>query len=159
MKIFMIFGKSIKRFFSLKFFSAIYEWRHWKALLDTAVALSTVFTLIIVFWTLKEMQIQRDRAYAPFIIVENTQVHVAWSGYPSDGTPVKKNPFINEDDIENSLFISLNIRNIGVEVAKNICISINIENLIYNMVDGLDKKTGYDTRRYKLLEDGDIFLF
>lgn len=85
MQAFKAIKKGIKYFIDVPSIKAIvgginqfFKWKHWKPALDTAVAVSTVATLLVVFWTLKEMQIQRDRAYSPFIIIEDMQVHIDW---------------------------------------------------------------------------------
>lgn len=53
--------KGIKCFIALPPLGAIIggvgkfiKWKHWKTALDTAVALSTVVTLLVVFWTMKK---------------------------------------------------------------------------------------------------------
>lgn len=144
-----------------KIIAKIIKWGHWKTLVDTCVALSTIVTLLVVFWTLQEMQIQRDRAYAPFIVIEDTQAHIAWKGISSDNsadTPVRENPLVKDGDAVNSIVISVNVRNIGVGVAKNIRITINSENLLYDMVETLNQKTRYDPPGYELFEDGGLYF-
>lgn len=67
----MLVVKTIK-----KGIKCILEWKHWKTALETTVAISTIASLLVVFWTLQEMQIQRDRAYSPCIVIEDKQVPI-----------------------------------------------------------------------------------
>lgn len=141
----------------------IFKWKHWKIALDTAVTITTVTTLLVVFLTLKEMQTQRDRAYSPFIIIEDTQVHIDWNGIASDdgvSMSVGENPLVKDGDIVNPMVVSVNAQNIGVGVAKQIHVTINTEKLLYDMIDALNKNTQYNPLRYKLNEDGGVlYLF
>ena len=159
-----IIKKGIKYFIDLPSIRAIikginklFKWKYWKSALDTAVSVSTIATLLVVFWTLKEMQIQRERAYNPYIVVVDTQVHIDWDGIVSDdsvSTPAGKNPLIKDGDIVNPTVIIVNARNIGVGVAKRIHVTIDTEKLLYDMVDALNQNAQYNPSRYKLSEDG-----
>ncbi len=135
------------------------KWRYWKCALDTAVALSTIASMLLVFWTLKEMQIQRDRAYSPLIVIGDTRVHIDWNGITSDdgvSEHVDENPLVEDGDTVNPMMVSANARNIGVGVAKKIHITINIEKLLYEMVEDLNNNIQHESLRYKLLKDGEI---
>ena len=155
--------KSIKKGFGflLRGTKHLFKWKHWKNTLDTVVALSTVATLIVVLLTLNEMQIQRDKAYIPFIIVEDTQVHIEWDGTESDdgAVPAGENPLVEDGDKVNPMTVPINARNIGVGVAKQIHITVNMEELLYEMVDALNQNAHYVQPHYKLNEDGGTLYF
>ncbi len=135
--------------------------RKWKIILNVLVSLSTIFSLILVFVTLREMQIQRDRAYTPLIVIEDTQVNIEWNGCGSDdgSMPVGKNPLVKDANDVNPTMITVKASNIGVGVAKKIRVTINTEKLLYNMFDTLNKETQYNPIRYELNKDGDQFCY
>jgi len=108
------------------------------------------------------MQIQRDRAYSPLLVVEDTEVNIEWDGTNLEdcvSTTAKKNPFIKDDDIVNPIIVSVNARNIGVGVAKNIHVAINAESILYDMVDLLNHVTQYNPPCYELFSDGGVLYF
>jgi hypothetical protein len=139
------------------------RWKCWKTVLDTLVSLSTIVSLFIVYGTLREMQIQRDRAYSPLIIIEDTKVHINWDGIASDdgvSASVGINPLVKDGDVVNPVMVSVNARNIGVGAAKKIHVTINSEKLIYDMIETLNKNLKYESKKYELNKDGDIlYLF
>jgi len=73
----------------------------------------TLLSLLFVFLTLKEMQIQRDRAYMPQIVADcKDNIELKWTNQ-SDFV------YLNSDD-QDFVQTYLDIYNIGVGIAKNI---------------------------------------
>lgn len=139
---------------------SFFKWKHWKAVLETSVAISTVATLFVVYWTLKEMQIQRDRTYSPFIIIEDTQVHIDWNEIEAgDHALVDKNPLVKEGETVNPVLVSVNVQNIGVGVATQIHTIIDAKKLLYDMVDALNQNIEHDSVQYKIHEDEGVLYF
>jgi hypothetical protein len=42
---------------------SFFHWKHWKATLELFVAVSAIISMLLVYFTLREMQIERDNAY------------------------------------------------------------------------------------------------
>ncbi|SFC05333.1 hypothetical protein SAMN04487891_105116 [Flagellimonas taeanensis] len=95
-----------------------------KGIIEVIVAIATVFSLVVIWLTLKEMKIQRKKSYEPCIIPLNFEVHYLCN-YPKTLLPIKK--YLNVDNIKiNSSLESpfLTLKNIGQGVAKDISIKI-----------------------------------
>ncbi|WP_300661906.1 hypothetical protein, partial [Fluviicola sp.] len=61
---------------------------HFKVIIDTIVALVTVFSLIVIWLTLREMRIQRHKAFEPHLIPLNFEI-IFWTRYPEILLPIK----------------------------------------------------------------------
>lgn len=92
----------------------------------------TVISLVLVFFTLLEMQIQRNRAYMPQIAAESQgEIIMDWKS-KSDFL------YLNDKESESQVYddITLDIYNIGAGAAKNIQFEwddSNIKNIIKNI--------------------------
>ena len=135
---------------------------NWRTVLDILVSLSTIVSLLVVYGTLREMQIQRDKAYSPLIVIEDTQVHIDWNGNAKDdlvSEPASINPLVKDGDVVNPIMVKVNALNIGIGVANKIQVTINLEELFYDMVEELNKNSHSDSLRYELNRDDNILYF
>jgi len=106
---------------------------YFKTCVEGFVALATILATVVALVavtvardTLSEMQVERDRAYQPFIVFEDKQVDITWGDQEElEG----KNPMANPDMQENLFAINIKAFNIGVGVAKNINISFPMDTL------------------------------
>lgn len=141
---------------------AFFRWKHWKAALEVFVAISTIISMLLVYLTLREMQIARDNAYAPCLIIEDSKVNIRWDGSESAAqTKDEKNPLMSEGETENPLLVPFHVKNIGVGIARNVHMEINVENTMRGWVDLLNKelvnKSG--VYPYKLKNDSGVLYF
>lgn len=90
---------------------------------DYIIKIFSVASVILVYFTLKEMQIQRKNTYMPDIVFDRTKISFNWI----------KNP--QEEFFQQFLIKSYNI---GVGVAKNIKISLEISSFV-NLIEKLQK--------------------
>ena len=141
---------------------AFFHWKHWKATLEAFVAVSAIISMLLVYFTLREMQIARDNAYAPCLIIEDSKVNIRWDGSEAASqTKDEKNPYMSDGETENPLFVPFHVKNIGVGIAKNVHIEINVEKTMSGWVDLLNKelvnKPGVYT--YTLKNDSGVLYF
>jgi len=101
-----------------------------KMALEVLVALSTIITLPVVCLTLREMQIQRDKAYEPAIVFERQELEFLWDGS-------SESPYIN-------------VLNVGVGLARNIVISVDLKTALLSWIDKINKSSEV---QYSLKED------
>lgn len=101
---------------------------------------ATIISVIVIIFTLSEMQIQRNNAYMPQIIFEPVQVDISWGN-----TADLVNPLANANGIVNPTSVKIPSRNIGVGVAKQITYSIDISTFYdwFNLLKELDKENSY----------------
>ena len=118
-----------------------FHWKHWKATLEAFVAVSAIISTLLVYFTLREMQIARDNTYAPCLIIEDSKVNIRWDG-PGVVSQTKDeiNPLMSDGETENPLVVPFHVKNIGIGIAKNVHIEINVESTMSRWVDLLNKK-------------------
>lgn len=131
----------------------VVRWRHWKSVFRSLTIISTVFSMLLVYFTLKEMQIQRDRSYAPDIIFEECEISFSWIGNENPNQSI----IPSKDDEESNLF-KLNVLNVGVGVAKNIRISLDVEKALQPWADILNKEVYENNDYYFENDDGTLYI-
>lgn len=111
-----------------------------KTSIEIITNIATIISVIMVLFTLLEMQVQRNNAYRPYIVFESVQVDVAWGD-----TENIENAFAESDDSFNPGIITIPTRNIGVGVAKQITYSIDKSNFIawLDLLNELDTENEY----------------
>ena len=105
-------------------------------ILRVLVDLSTVISMILVFFTLQEMQIERDHAYRPNIVAENSSLYIVLNTHAGE-------------DIGDIKDVALNLYNIGVGVAEQVSISVD-ENSYLNICRYLDSIADDKTNSYTI---------
>ncbi|WET00962.1 hypothetical protein [Flavobacterium sp. YJ01] len=97
-----------------------------KDIIDLVVALTAVFSLIVVWFTLREMRIQRHKTFEPYLLPLNNEF-VFLCQYPEVLLPI--NSYLNREQVINKLKcnISLQVKNIGQGIAKDISIVVKWE--------------------------------
>lgn len=110
------------------------------------IDMSAVLSVILVFFTLREMQIERDNAYRPTLVFETMELELDLGKENSS----KCLDFDENDDKHHSM--ELSFLNIGVGVAKNI--SINVDKEWYGLMGiylyYLQDKAGDEVYKYSL---------
>lgn len=100
-----------------------------KFICEIITSLTAVISAIIVLLTLREMQIQRNNAYMPDLIIETLHFIVTWGDTTEFSHAIKKASTANEIEVTPAR-IKLHVRNIGVGVAKKLSLSITTDNYI-----------------------------
>lgn len=98
-----------------------------KNIFEVIVVLTTVFSLIVIWLTLKEMRVQRHKLYEPYILPLNFEI-LYLSKHPEITYPV--NTYSKFEDIKiekKTYFPFITLRNIGQGVAKDICVDVQWE--------------------------------
>ncbi len=83
-----------------------------------------MFSLIVIWLTLREMRIQRHKTFEPYILPLNFEI-IFLSKYPEILLPIKS--YLNREQLNNketNSITSIQLKNIGQGVAKDIDISI-----------------------------------
>ena len=109
---------------------------------EILTAIVSVISVIMVFLTLHEMQVQRNNAYKPDIIFETSSVAF------SLGDPEKIDSYdniINSDTSLNPASINIPIRNIGAGIAKNLSLTITSDSYSswLSLLDELNSEKNY----------------
>ena len=100
-----------------------------KFICEIVTSLTAVISAIIVLLTLHEMQIQRNNAYMPDLIVETLYFIVTWGDTTQFNDMIKYYSTAHEMEV-NPARIKLHVRNIGVGVAKKLSLSMATDNYI-----------------------------
>jgi hypothetical protein len=102
------------------------------------VAIATIISVILVGWTLKEMQIQRNNSYNSVIVFEPKDITVTTNSFNVNT--------IDNYGGENLQFITLPAYNVGVGAAHSIKITIDYEPIIYTLqqLQSVDTQTEYN---------------
>ena len=96
-----------------------------KYIVDIILALATVFSLIVIWMTLREMKTQRHKAFEPHILPLNFEILLLCQ-YPRVILPIKS--YLSIEEIKNkqsSSDIFVRLRNIGQGVAKDISVKVD----------------------------------
>lgn len=96
-----------------------------KNIVDIIVALATVFSLIVIWLTLREMKTQRHKAFEPYILPLNFEILLLCE-YPRVILPI--NAYLSIEEIKNkqsSADTFIRLRNIGQGVAKDISVKVD----------------------------------
>ena len=135
-------------------------------LISVFESIATVVSVFLILSTLQEMQIDRDNAYRPFIVIENTIIEIGEireTNTPfttnadsiSSEKPLVKNIGNYKDDFDKQYAVKAKCLNIGVGTAKNVRFIIDHDTVINKWTSILNsgiayysKKT-YEVRRYK----------
>ncbi len=137
---------SIVRLF-LWFKIKMYLKKYFIPVVNFLVSISSIISVILVFITLKEMQIQRDNTYLPNIIFETKQVDLVWGNQEY----IHENPFIISTENVNPTSIEIGSLNIGVGVAQNICFSFSESSFtdLLELLIALDTENKYSYKTSK----------
>jgi hypothetical protein len=118
------------------------------------------------------MKIQRERAYRPELVFKDTDVEITWN-YPnindkqniptvhSNPTNDYDNIDLTNDDVEisesfNGYGVKIDMINIGVGVAKNIEIAINMDEVLQPLIDKINLLVG---SKYSLQQHNNYITF
>lgn len=121
-----------------------------KQTFDYIVGIFTVLSVVLVYYTLREMQIERNNAYMPVMVAETRDVTIWWGDQKK---VVKNNPLMKEKNMSsNPSAIPMTVYNIGVGVAKNMNVKID-SSCIDEMIEYLNKYDSKNTYKYEKGKD------
>ena len=135
-----------------------------KNTIEIIVALATVFSLVVIWLTLREMKIQRHKSYEPYILPVNFEI-LFLCRYPQIIFPINTYSKIDNIKVDKKMDSPLiKLRNIGQGVAKDISANIdwNIKYHKYfetlksefdNLKIGIDLKVSKNNCWFDLNED------
>lgn len=96
-----------------------------KNIVDMIVALATVFSLIVIWLTLREMKTQRHKAFEPYILPLNFKI-IFLCEYPRVILPIYTYQSIEEiKNKQKEVNPFIRLRNIGQGVAKDISVKVD----------------------------------
>jgi hypothetical protein len=96
-----------------------------KNIVDMIVALATVFSLIVIWQTLREMKTQRHKAFEPYVLPLNFEILLLCE-YPRVILPIYT--YLSIEEIKNKQSCAdtfIQLRNIGQGVAKDISVKVD----------------------------------
>ena len=121
-----------------------------KQTFDYIVGIFTILSVVLVYYTLREMQIERNNAYMPVMVAETRDVTIWWGDQKK---VVKNNPLMKEKNMSsNPSAIPMTVYNIGVGVAKNMNVKIDSA-CIDEMIEYLNKYDSKNTYKYEKGKD------
>jgi hypothetical protein len=127
-----------------------------KTAFEILVAISTIVSMVLVFFTLREMQIARDRSYAPKLVIEDKDVSIAWSSSNETDSSSMANPYVSDDEMINPLSVRIKCYNIGVGVAQDIQLHFPVNNF-ENLFNYLE--TQFPNNDYKYEQFGNMVWY
>lgn len=130
-------------------------WKDPKAIIELAVAILTLLSVILVGWSVYEMKLQRESAYKPVLAVGDTSFSFSgWVyGNYEDGSKYLMASSIT-DIISGLPLLRFKIENIGLGIAKNIKCEWSEDN--YSRFSTYLKTNNEIGKNLVLDEDGDL---
>lgn len=96
-----------------------------KYIVEIVIALATVFSLIVIWLTLREMKTQRYKSFEPYVLPLNFEIYLLCD-YPRVILPINTYLSIEEiKDKQRSADTFIRFKNIGQGVAKDISVKID----------------------------------